>query len=90
MMYFDEAGTETQGSDHRRANTEQGSGSADQRHRLRIYCAALVRLRTARAAGAPPVRAAWLVAHEINDLFALDTRHSALLMHCLIAAAHET
>lgn len=89
MRYFDGAETDARGDGRHRAETPRGSEADEQRHRLHIYRAALVRLRAERAAGTPPARAAWQVAQEINDLFALDRQHCALLVHCLVAELHE-
>jgi hypothetical protein len=89
MMDFDEAGAHARGDGRGRANARRGSGSEDQRHRLQIYHAALMRLRAERAAGIPAARAVWHVAHEIHDRFALDARQSALLVRCLMAASDD-
>ncbi|MGI8854592.1 MAG: hypothetical protein ACR2JW_02480 [Thermomicrobiales bacterium] len=87
MRDFDESEAHAHGDGHDRAHAPHGSGAEAQRHRLHIYRTAIARLRAERAAGEPAAQATWRVSHEIHDRFALDARHCALLIRCLIAAS---
>lgn len=86
-MYFNQSGRHTPDDGKQRTDDRQGSTGAAQRWRLHIYRSALVRLRLECTAGTPPVRAAWQAAREMDDRYTLDTRHCALLVRALIAAA---
>ncbi len=76
-----------EGDAHGGTRAPQGSGTEDQRHRLHIYRVAIARVRAERRAGEPAATATWRVTREIHDHFALDARHCALLVRCLIAAS---